>query len=572
MEDLWYMTQRLLHPKSMFLLSLSATFIRCLFALWMPRLVADAVDAAVMLADARVVAYVGVRMLVACMGMGVFGYIANICCAVIGQRFSLRLREEAYDKIQDLSVAETQEVGYGSLITRLTTDIDVCSGLVQSMVTLLVEPVTLAVGGVVMMWLTARALGAIFVVFVVVQLTLMAFFVRATAPGFMRVRRMTDAFNRRLEHALAGFRLAKTSTTESLEVSRVTTDAEALFASGLAVRRVIAFFNPLLMLVMNLAMASIMMIAGGLIAADGMRVGSVLSAINYAEQVLLSIAAIGNVYRVLTETKPSAARVREVLMLTPKMRDGSKVWDGGFSELRFEDVRFSYQGAAPVIDGLSLTIRSGETVAMIGGVGSGKTTVAWLANRLVDVTSGRVFLNDADVRDYRMVDVRRAVALVEKQTAVMEDSVAGNVSFGREGVSADDIDEAIKVAQLEDYVAQQPQGLLTPLRSMGRTLSGGERQRLTIARALAGHPGLLVLDDCTSALDYLTEARLLESLRSRYPEMAVLLITNRLASARRADRIVVLKEGMIAGEGTDSDLRQGCEGYQAICDTLEELV
>jgi len=222
-----------------------------------------------------------------------------------------------------------------------------------------------------------------------------------------------------------------------------------------------------------------------------------------------------------------------------------------------------------VFDDLNMTLHAGETVALVGPIGCGKTTLASLCNRLFDATDGRILLNGRDIRSWRIADVRSAVALVEKQTAVLEDTLQDNIVFGREGIGRKDVQLAVDTAQLEGLVAKKPQGLDTPLYSMGKSLSGGERQRLTIARALAGAPGLLVLDDSTSALDYVTEARFLAALRESYPQMAVLLITNRLASALKADRILVLNEGRIEADGKEDELRESCAIFRDMCEIQE---
>ena len=568
-KDLWYMIRRMAEQRALLPLAILFTIVRCALGLWLPLLLAEAVDAAIVRADLDSVYAVGWRMLCVCIGMGVFGYAANMLCAVVGQRLALTLREETYSKIGKLSVSQVSQLGHGSLITRLTVDINVCSNLASAMVLLLFEPLTFMIGGIIMMWRIAPHLGMVFVGFVVLQLVVMIFFVYSTAPLFVKVRRKTDALNSRLQSAFAGFRLTKAANMQESEKARMGEDNLALMEASLKVQRRIAIFNPLVMLIMNLAVACVLMLAGNEVATGVISVSMVLSAINYSEQVLLSIASVGNVYRVITETQPSAARIREVIDMAPDMDDGALAWDKPFSELRFENVGFVYPAGGQVFEGLSLALHAGETVALIGPIGCGKTTLASLCDRLFDATEGRILLNGTDIRSWRIADVRSAVALVEKQTAVLEDTLKDNIVFGRDGINDADVQLAVGTAQLEGLVAKKPQGLDTPLYSMGKSLSGGERQRLTIARALAGSPGLLVLDDSTSALDYVTEARFLAALRENYPQMAVLLITNRLASALKADRILVLNGGHIEADGTEAELRESSTLFRDMCDIQE---
>ena len=569
MADLWYVISQIRHQRVLLPCALVLTAARCALALWLPLLMADAIEAAALLHDVARVGEVGLRMLVATVAMGIFSYGSNLICAVIGQRYALDTRQESYARIGELSVLQAAQIGYGSLITRLTVDIDTCANLLYALVQLLVEPTVLVVGGIVMMWHIAPRLGMVFVGFVLLQLIVMVTFVSRTAPGFLKVRRRTDALNARLQSSLANFRLMKATNTQRQERERVDSDNVALFDAAFAVQRKIALFNPLVMLIMNVAVACVLLLAGVQVQEGSLHVARVLSAVSYSEQVLLSIAAVGHIYRVMTETQPSAARIRELLDTKPQMTDGELVWDGSFCELCLEHVAFSYPEGSRVFDDLSLRVRGGESVAVVGPIGCGKTTLASLCNRLHDPASGRVLLNSHDLRMWRIEDVRRAVALVEKRTAVLEDTMRDNIVFGREGIDEQDVSEAVRVAQLSELVAKQPEGLDTLLYSMGRSLSGGERQRLTIARALAGRPGLLVLDDSTSSLDYVTETQLLADVRRTYPQMAVMLITNRLASALKADRIVVLGEGRIEAEGTDAELRATSSLYQRMCAVQE---
>lgn len=559
------MVRRIVRQRLLFLCAILLTLLKCAMALWMPMLTAEAIDNAIVFHNLEQIFSLGIRMLAVALVMGIASYGSNMSSAVIGQRLALGLREQAYKKVNELTVAQATNLGLGSLITRLTVDIDVCANLVNALLLLFVEPATLMLGGIVMMWRIAPELGLVFFGFVAVQLVVMLVFVCNTAPGFVRVRRMNDMLNLRLQNSFSSFRLTKALNTQSQEEERVGANNLALFEASLSVQRKIAFFNPLVMLIMNLAVACVLVISGYEVATGLVHVGMVLSAINYSEQVLLSIASVGHMYRVVTETQPSAARIREVLEMQPDMVDGSAGSIGEFASLELDHIGFSYAKGGRVFNDVSLTIRAGESVAVVGPIGCGKTTLASLCNRLYDVTSGCIMLNGKDIRSWGIADVRRTVALVEKQTSVLDDTVFENIVFGREGIREDDVKRAVEVAQFEPVVNRKLNGLQTPLYAMGKSLSGGERQRLTIARALAGQPGLLILDDSTSSLDYVTEAQLLRSIKEQYPKMAVMIITNRLMSALRADRIVVISQGMVDSVGTDEELQETSVLYRKMC-------
>lgn len=564
MKDLGQMARRALRRKNLALASMLLAVVQCALKLWLPRLMEDAVNNGVMKQSLEYVTKIGGKMLLVCVALGVCGYVCSILTALFGHLFARDLREEVYAHVTSLSALQASAMGQGALITGLTADVDVCAALSTATIQLAVEPVLLTVGGIFMMWRLAPVFGMVFTGFVAVQLCVMALFIRSTAPGFQKVREAMDAMNSRLQTAFSGFRLAKATNAQASECARFNARNDGLFSAAYCVQRRIALFNPLVMLIMNAAVGCILWLSGRGVAAGTLNVGRVLSAITYSEQVLLSIMAGGQMYRRITEAQPSARRLGRILDTRPDLSGGETPLDEPFRELRFEDVSFEYPGGGRVLQGVSFTLRAGETVALIGPIGSGKSTLAGLCARLFDATGGSVRLNGEDIRHWRLPDARRAVALVEKQTAVLEGTVAENLRFGREGISEADMQRALTAAQMREYIDERPDGLDSPLVSMGRSLSGGERQRLTIARALSGSPGVLVLDDATSSLDYRTERALLEALKRDYPDLAVLLITNRLASAAQADRIMLLDGGTIAAQGTDATLRQSSPLYRRV--------
>ena len=565
MNEFRFILKRISRHKWFMAAALLLTAAQCLLKLMLPRMMGDIINTGLFTGDTGKVAGLGWKMLLVCILMGLFGYGANLLCAYIGQRFALDLRCELYRKISGLSVQQVSSFGSGSLITRLSGDTDTCAGFVFAVILLVTEPLLIMTGGIIMMWRIEALLGIFFVVFTVLQLLVMLFFIRRTTPGFMAVRKMVDHMNNHLQNFFSAFRLMKSSGTETDETQKFSETNRAVFDKAYAVQMKIAIFNPMIMLIMESAVACILYISGVKISEGSVSVGAMLSAINYAEQVLISIVAGGRIFRILAETQPSAARIIEVLETEPDIRDGESAAEAVFRDLRMEKVCFAYNDGTRVFDGLDLEIHAGEMLAVVGSIGSGKTTLAGLCARLFDPAAGRILLNGTDIRSLKLEDVRRLAALVEKQSAVLEGTLRENIVFGRENISEESITRALSTAQMGDYLEKHPEGLDTYLVSMGKSLSGGEKQRLTIARALAGEPGLLVLDDSTSSLDYETEKNLFAALRENYPDMAILLTTNRLPSALRADRILVLDKNGKTDEGSDSELRQRCELYRRMC-------
>ncbi|MCR5138421.1 MAG: ABC transporter ATP-binding protein/permease [Oscillospiraceae bacterium] len=556
-------TGRIVRQRSAAAAAIILTAVQCGMELWLPRLMAFAVDEGILGGKPEQINAVGWKMLAVCLVMGLAGYGANILCAFIGQRLALELRGELYGRISSMSVRQVTELGSGSLITRLTTDVDICANYVNALLLLVFEPVLLTVGGVMMMWMISPSLGLVLIAFTALLLIIMTVFIRNTAPGFRKLRLVTDRINARLQNVLGLLRTVKGAGNEQREKARFAESNRMLYDAGFAVQRKIAVFNPLVMLIMNLAVAAVLYSAGAEVANHSIRVGAVLSAITYAEQILVAITAGGRMFKMIAETQPSADRLIQVLETEPEMPADGETLGEAFRELRFDRVSFGYEEGSSVLREISLSVERGETLAVIGPVGCGKSTVAMLCARLADVSGGRVLINEKDIRKLSMSELRRTVALTEKNSAILEGSIRDNIVFGRSGITDDEIRQAVSVSQLEELLEKKPKGLETRLYSMGKSLSGGERQRVTIARALAGRPGLLILDDSTSALDYITEERLLKQIRETYPEMAVLLMTNRLRSAESADRILVLgRDGSPAGEGKADTLRSSCAYYQ----------
>ena len=542
--------------------SVILTAVQCVMKLRLPRLMSYAVNTGLQHKDLSLLKAIGLNMLITCVIMGISGYCANLFSAVSGQRFALDLRREVYRRISSLSVSQVYRLGTGSLITRLTTDIDICAMLIHAMILLVIEPVLMTAGGVWMMWLIGPLFGAVFVCFVAVQLFVMVIFIRKTAPGFMRVRTAMDTMNWGLQNTFGIFRLIKSSGTQIHESGSFDALNSEFFRRSYDVQKLVAFFNPFIMLTMNISVAAVLFLSGWEVGSGRLNIGMLLMAISYSEQVLMSIMTGGQMYRMITETQPSAHRILQLLKTDPDLVDAGSENTGSFDELVFDSVQFGYPEGGKVLDGLSFSIRRGETKAVIGPVGSGKSTMAALCARLYDVTEGRILLNGMDIRSLRMADLRKTVALVEKHPVLLRESLRENIVFGRENISEEDIRKAASAARFLLPMEQEYGNTGLSAVSATRNFSGGEMQRLGITRALAGNPGLLVLDESTSALDYETEKELLLAVRREYPDLAILFITGRLPSAQRANDILVLEDGKAAAEGDDRELRAHCELYR----------
>ena len=569
MKSVWHIFRRLRNQKLMIAAAILLTAGQCALELYLPWLMADIINNGVLGGDASVITGQGQRMLIACLAMGVIGYGTSISCAYISQKFALGLRQELYGHITTLSLEQVDSLQTGSLITRLTADVAACASLVNVSIMLFVEPVLLMAGGIYMMWNISRNFGSVFSLFVVCQLILMIGFIILTAPKFIKVQKLTDGINGNLQTTFANFRMIKGYTTETQENESFFEKNDTLFKTAFDVQKLLAIFNPVVMLLMNSAVAYILYTAGVNVGNGAMAVGDVVAAITYSEQILLSIMVGGQMLRMVSEAVPSSARIQEVLQMESSMpHEGQKI-EAPVQNLSCRQVSFAYPESGTVIENCDFSINRSEFVAMIGMIGAGKSTLSSLLGRFYDVKEGSVELDGVDVRRIDPEEVRRHVAVVDRQAAVFEGTFADNIVFGREGVTREDMVLAAQTAQCEGFILRQPDGYETRLVSLGHSISGGEKQRLAVARALAGRPDVLILDDSTSAMDYQTEAEMLKAIRGNYPDMALLLVTHRIPSAKSADCIAVFSEKRVLDMGTDGELRQRCPVYRTLCVSQE---
>ena len=569
MKDLLRITARFKKYWRLLLFAALFTAVQCAEQLCLPRLMAAVIDSGIVQGKTDLIMQTGGRMLLVCFVLAVSGYGAHVLSAVGAERFALHMRNELYDRIGALSVYEVNNFGAGSLITRLTGDVKTCSSLLGAFLQITIEPLLLTVGGMALVWQTERRLGLLFTVFVAVQILLMFCFVRLTAPRFKKIRQLNDRFNARLQEVFSRLRLIKILNREKYENDQFGTLNKGLLIAGIEVQKIVSVFQPLMMFIVDCAVAFILLFASNNL---DMRMGNLMEVIAYAQQVLLAVVISGRLFQLISEAVPGAARISQLLDAESDIADGTDEISAPVKQLEFDDVSFAYPASADVLSHIRLTVEPGSFLAVTGATGSGKSTLADLCVRLFDVGDGRILLDGQEIEDFRLADLRRHIALVEKHESVLSGTFYDNIVFGRDYVDEADVEKAVRAAQCAPLLEGQPEGLQGIVYAMGRSLSGGERQRLTVARALAGKPDVLLLDDCTSSLDHATETAMLREIRALYPEMTVILFTQRSVSAALAQTIVCLDRGEIVGRGTDEELRETCPQYRELCLPGEEGV
>ncbi len=539
--------KKYLHSNYAALFSAVMTVVCCIGEIYLPFAMSCIVNEGIMHKNLPYIYRQGGLMLAAAFIIAVSGFLVNVACSFAGESFARDIRDELYEKINSMSLIRFESMGSGSLITRLTEDINACTAFLNIFIQLTVEPAVLLAGSIAVMWHLSTGFNTVFLIFLFIQVIAVFVFIYLTVPLFARVRAKTDKLNSYLLNSIKRIRLIKAFIGEKKEEEHFDKAVYDIKQAKLKAGKISALFNPMIMLIVNICICAILIISNAEFSLGKVNAGSVLAAVTYSEQILLSIIISGRLFNYAAEAKPSAMRITEILNIKNDMSDGNTPLKKGKKEIELRQASFSYPNGINIFKNIDFKIQSGSFTALCGGTGSGKTTFARLLDRIYDVTEGAVLINGCDIRDFKIKDVRKCIAVVEKVCDIVEGSIAENIIYGREYVMPDDMEKALKAAELYETVYNLENKEFTYISSMGTTLSGGEKQRLAIARALAGAPDVLVIDDGTSSLDYASEGKIIQNIRNLYPDLTVLITTQRVLDIQWADKVACIeKDGKIS--------------------------
>ena len=551
--------------------------LEAIFELMVPLIVAQIIHVGIGTGDRDFILLRGGWLL----GLAVLGVIA----AWIGQYYAAQaaadvgraLRRRLWGQVMEISPEQAGELGQGKLINLLTGDVLQIQLGLNLLIRLGIRVPFLAVGSVVMAFLLNPRIGLIFLGATLVLGLVLTLIVRRVLPAFGRVQAAQDELSRLGQEQLDGVRVIRAFGQEAAETAAFDQAAKGLTRKLLQVGRTAALMSPLAILFIQGAIVGIVWLGAQYTDLGQSNPGEIVALVSYMGITLLAIMTAVHLTIVFTRSMASVRRVEATLDIVPAIVDGP----GGTPRpdapvLEFDRVSFSYRGAArAALSDVSLTLRAGETLGIIGGTGSGKSTLAGLILRLMDCTAGQVRFGGVPVGEYVCSDLRGRIGFVPQKAVLFTGSVAHNLRMVAPAATGDELWAALEIAQAASFVRALPEGLDSDISQGGVSLSGGQRQRLNIARALLGRPAILVLDDASAALDYLTDAALGKALRDWTEDTAVVRISQRAASLRQADRILVLEEGRVAGYGTHQILIETCAVYQDICRSqglLEDLL
>lgn len=507
-------------------------------------------------------------MLLVTLGGGIAAVGVGFLATRVATSFARDIRRKVFEKVESFSIAEFNSLSTASLITRSTNDIQQIQMVTLMILRMVLMAPFMAIGALQnaiqnapeLSWIIAMAVGALFVIIVVLFTTAL--------PKFKILQKMVDTLNLVTRENLTGLRVIRAFNKEKTEEKKFDEANADLMKLNLFVNRLMIILQPFMMLLMNIALVAIVWFGAQLVSDNSIEIGNMMAFMQYATQVIMSFLMISIIFIMIPRASVSAKRVNEVLNTTATIRDPKnpkKPARNGHGRIEFRDVTFTYPDAdSPVLSGINFTAEPGQTTAFIGRTGSGKTTLIGLIPRFYDVTAGQVLIDNVDVRDMRLRDLSGQIGYVPQKGVLFSGTVKSNVTYGNKRASTKEIDTAIKVAQASDFVKKLEGGLQSNISQGGTNVSGGQKQRLSIARALAVKPKVYIFDDSFSALDFKTDAKLRKALQKETAGKTVLIVGQRISTIMNADKIIVMDEGKIVGQGTHDELMKHNVVYQEI--------
>jgi ATP-binding cassette, subfamily B, multidrug efflux pump len=547
--------------------------------LFLPRLMADIVDVGIVKGDTRAILVTGGYMLFMAIGGTLAAVAGSFLSSKVASGFGRIIRGRIFERVSHLSVHQFETFSTASLITRTTNDTTQVQQVLIMLLSMVITAPMMAIGGVIMA-LSHDATLAWVLVAVIPVVSLVFFVIMGRAvPLFQVMQAKLDRLNLVLDEALTGVRVIRAFNREAHEHRRFDAANSDVTDTAMRVNRIVAFLMPSMMLMMNLASIAILWFGARSIDAGTMELGAVMASLQYAMQIMFAVFMVTAMFIMLPRAAAAAKRINEVLDVAPDVcdppihtspsvyapRPGQTPRRDLRGHVEFQNVSFRYPGAQEAaLEGVTFTALPGEVTAIIGGTGSGKTTLAGLIPRFYDASEGCVLVDGVDVREMTTADLRSRIGYVPQKAVLFSGTIIENIRYGREHATEAEVHHAAAIAQATEFISRMPDGLNTVVAQGGTNLSGGQKQRLSIARALVRRPEIYVFDDTFSALDFATDARLRAALRQDTADATVFIVAQRVGTIMSADRIVVLDEGRVAGIGTHRELLKTNEVYREI--------
>ena len=548
----------------LFFTATTFVFLEAMADLLQPTIMARIIDEGVREKSVDTVIGYGLLMLFITFLGAVFATVRNILASKVSQGFGKDLRADLFEKIMNFSEGSTDRMESGSLITRMTNDTAQAVQFVNGMMRIFFKAPVTGIGSMILAAALSPKLSMILFLVVGLVAVLIYISMKMSYERFAKVQYAMDRLNLVIQEYLLGIRLVKAFGRQDFEEEKFAKSNEDLEKKGISSQLVIAYFAPVLSLVVSLGIALVLYAGSILFVRQEIEVGKVAAFISYMTQILTSIIMITNIFTTFVRTKASTERIHEIFVAEEDAEGGKKEFTSEAMSVVFENLSFSYPSGSGLhaLENLSFCINAGETLAVIGPTGSGKSTLVWLLLRFYDVKEGRILLDGIDIRDYAVDKVRNAVSVSSQKTMLFSGSIRDNIAWSSPEMSPERVESAAQAAQAEEFILSMQEGYESSIYQGAVNLSGGQKQRVSIARALAKESKLLILDDSTSALDAVTDRKVREAIKEFKPRRTTILITQRIGTAMGADKILVLSQGKMEGFGTHEDLMKNSSTYR----------
>lgn len=542
--------------------------------LLIPTLMAMIIDKGINMANRPYVIKMGITMLIIATCGYLFALVCQYSASIASQGFGTDVRNAMYKKIGSFSCTDLDKFGTSSLINRITGDVNQLQQAVAMLIRLVIRAPFLCIGGLVMAMAIDLKLSIIFMIVIPLFILVLFLVMFKAVPLYQSVQKKLDALTLVLRENLSGVRVIRAFAGVCREKERFS-DANKQYAdTAIRVGKIAALTNPATAIIMNLAVIAVIKLGGIRVNTGNLSQGEIIAFINYITQILNAMIIVANLVVLYTKAYASAGRVCEVLNAEPSIQYGAgqKTPVAGAPCIELKNVSMTYPGSGvPSLENANLKINAGETVGIIGGTGSGKSTLVSLIPRFYDVSAGEVLLNGINIKDYSEQQLRDEIAIVQQRANLFTGTIADNLRMAKADATEADMKKACDTAQASEFTERLPDGYNTVVSQSGNNLSGGQKQRLTIARALIKESPILIMDDSASALDFATDARLRHAIKDDTAHQTVIIVSQRVNTVKDADKIIVLDDGKIVGQGTHAELVAQCEVYREICVSQEQL-
>lgn len=547
-------------------IGLSMALLNAACDLFWPTIIATIVDDGIIPGNAEHIRQTLYVMVAVAVFAALVKYAKNICAIITGNQYARNMRQALFEKVLSMPSSDVNQFGAASLVTRCTNDITAIGNTLDSFIRVMVRIPITCVGGLILAFAMDWRMALIILCVVPFIAVLSIYMLRSTTPQYVRIQKALDRFNLVLREKLWAVRVIRVFCRDTYEQERLDNANDEITGVTTDVERRIGLLGPLMNMLVNLTILGLVVYVAVRGSSVNVQIGSLISCIQYANQILMAIVQSTVLLSSIPRTAVSVQRIEDVMSFTPSVQDtGCANVTGESDVLRFDGVCYRFPNAqSNALNDISFTVRKGQTTAIIGSTGSGKTTLLNLTERFIDPSSGSVRLGDTDLRNIPQKELRKRFSVVPQKTFLFEGSIRDNMRYGDENATDEQIFAALEAAQAMEFVSAFEDGLDHPIASGGTNLSGGQRQRLSIARALLRKPDFYLFDDSFSALDLKTDAAVRRGLKNTVGDAAFIIVAQRIGTIRDADQIIVLDEGRMVGCGRHDELLKNCSVYQEI--------